>query len=54
MLKSYYFKGQFLDAKKTFEFIKKKWKKTELAFESELWIANVILLWETIKPPKTY
>ena len=38
--KSYYFKGQFLEAKKTFDFIKKKWKKTELAFESELWIAK--------------
>ncbi len=38
--KSYYYKGQFLEAKKTFEFIKNKWKKTELSFESELWIAK--------------
>ena len=41
--KSYYFKGQFLEAKKTFEFIKKKWKKTELALESELWMAKCYL-----------
>ncbi len=41
--KSYYFKGQFLEAKRTFEFIKKKWKKTELAYESELWTAKCFI-----------
>lgn len=41
--KSYYFKGQFLEAKRTFEFIKKKWKKTELAYESELWMAKCFI-----------
>ena len=41
--KSYYFKGQFLEAKKTFDFIKKKWKKTELAYESELWTAKCFI-----------
>lgn len=41
--KSYYFKGQFLEAKKTFDFIKKKWKKTELAHESELWTAKCFI-----------
>ena len=35
--KSYYFKGQFLESKRTFEYIIKKWKKTYLAYESELW-----------------
>jgi len=38
--KAYYFKGQYSDAKKTFEFIKKNFKRTEIAFESELWIAK--------------
>ena len=38
--KSYYFKGQFLESKKTFEYIIQKWKKTQLAYESELWVAK--------------
>ena len=38
--KSYYFKGQFLESKKTFEYIIQKWKKTQLAYESELWAAK--------------
>jgi len=38
--KSYYFKGQFLESKRTFEYIIKKWKKTYLAYESELWLAK--------------
>ena len=41
--KSYYFKGQFLDSKKTFKFIKNKWKNTDLSFESELWEAKCYL-----------
>lgn len=44
--KAYYFKGQYLDAKKTFEFIKKKFKKTEIAFESELWVAKCYIALE--------
>ena len=38
--KSYYFKGEFLESKKTFNFIKNKFKKTEIAFKSELWTAK--------------
>jgi len=38
--KSYYFKGQYLESKRTFEYIIKKWKKTYLAYESELWAAK--------------
>ena len=38
--KAYYFKGEFIEAKKTFNYIKNKFKKTEIAFESELWSAK--------------
>ena len=38
--KAYYFKGEFIESKKTFDFIKNKYKKTEIAFESTLWVAK--------------
>ena len=38
--KAYYFKGEYIEAKKTFDFIKNKYKKTEIAFEAELWRAK--------------
>ena len=38
--KAYYFKGEYIEAKKTFDFIKNKYKKTEIAFESQLWAAK--------------
>ena len=38
--KAYYFKGEYIEAKKTFDYIKNKFKKTEIAFESELWSAK--------------
>ena len=38
--KAYYFKGEYLEAKKTFNYIKNKYKKTEIAIESKLWIAK--------------
>jgi tetratricopeptide (TPR) repeat protein len=38
--KAYYFKGEYIEAKKTFNFIKNKYKKTEIAFEAELWTAK--------------
>ena len=44
--KAYYFKGEYPEAKKTFDFIKKKYKKTEIAFESQLWTAKCYLALE--------
>ena len=38
--KAYFYKGEFLEAKKTFDFIKNNFKKTEIADESKLWLAR--------------
>lgn len=37
---SYFYKAEFLEAKKTFEYIKNNYKKTDIAYESKLWIVR--------------
>ena len=44
--KAYYFKGEYIEAKKTFNYIKNKYKKTEIAFESKLWTAKCYIALE--------
>tara|TARA_B100000902_G_scaffold12252_1_gene14903 strand:+ start:35547 stop:38135 length:2589 start_codon:yes stop_codon:yes gene_type:complete len=41
--KGYYFKGQFLEAKNTFDFIISKFKKTNPFWESQLWKAKCFI-----------
>ena len=38
--KSHFYKGDFIEARQTFEYIKKNFKKTYKSYESQLWIAR--------------